>query len=365
MAKSPYNAIAVDLPLPDESRGLDRYENAARIFGSWQQAGVVRKDSDPGFYIYKMSFQDEHEKPQEMTGLLGALGLDLAQAGEIMPHEQTMPKDRKDRLSLLTSTRLNTSPIWGLSLAKGLTAVCRDVLERAGVSNWRARDAKGVLHELWPVTDRGRLGAITELVAASKVLLADGHHRYQTACAHALQSRAENGNRPGSYDLVLAFVVELTEDELSIRAIHRLLKGVPPGRLIELIAPWYRIEMASEDLDRLPSSATAGTIGLFTRDGYSLLYPLPALFEAAEDDLDSSRLMVVLNSLPEHELSYEPGWEAAVAAVRDKKADAAFFLRPVPVEKIESVANGGRLMPPKSTFFYPKPRTGMAFRSLA
>ena len=107
-----------------------------------------------------------------------------------------------------------------------------------------------------------------------------------------------------------------------------------------------------------------GVIGLATRGGFSLLYPLPALEEAAEDDLDSSRLKVALAALGDHELTYQPGWQEALAAVNDGAADAAFLLRPVAVSKIERVAHGGRRMPPKTTFFEPKPRTGMAFRSL-
>jgi uncharacterized protein (DUF1015 family) len=363
-AKSPYNAIAVDLPVPDPQRGLDQYENAAFIFGSWLETGVLRQDALPGFYVYRMTFDDEHGNRRAMTGLLGALGLDLDNSGEIMPHEQTMPKDRKDRLCLLQGTRLNTSPIWGLSLAKGLTALCREALSKAGESKWRATDESGVVHELWPVTGEGQVAAISKLAAGAKVLLADGHHRYQTACSYASESRAANGNLPGPYDLVLALVVELSEEELSIRAIHRLVKGLPSERLLELIEPWYRVDQAPEDFVGLPATPEPGVIGLLTRDGYKLLYPLAALEEAAEDDLDSSRLTVVLNSFPNHELTYEPGWHQAAVAVGDGRADAAFFLRPVPVAKIESVANGGRLMPPKSTFFYPKPRTGMAFRSL-
>jgi len=257
-AKSPYNAIAIDLPVADQGRGLDQYENATWIFGSWLENGVVRQDAVPGFYVYRMTFHDEHGQRRLMTGLLGALGLDLDQAGEIMPHEQTMPKDRQDRLSLLRSARLNTSPIWGLSLAKGLTSACRDALGQAGESKWRATDQAGVVHELWPVTDEGHAAAISKLAASAKVLLADGHHRYQTACTYALESRAANGNLPGPYDLVLAFVVELSEEELSIRAIHRLLEGVPSDRLNELLAPWYRTESAPEDLVGLPATSTPG-----------------------------------------------------------------------------------------------------------
>lgn len=361
---SPYNAIYIDLPLPDESRGLDRYENAARTFNSWLENGVVRSDPRAAFYLYQMTFHDDRGRRRSMTGLLCALGLDLEGRGDVLPHEQTMPKDRLDRLSLLRTTRLNTSPIWGLSLARGLTDVCREALLDLGAADFRATDESGVVHELWAVTDEARVAQICELGKSAQVLLADGHHRYQTACMYARQCRENNGGKPGPYDLTLAFVVELSEDELSIRAIHRLIKGVPADQLIELVSQWFRVEPAPEDLVALPATSTPGVIGLFTHDGYKLLYPLNSLLEASDEDLDSSRLEVVLASLPDHDITYEPGWHEAVVAVRENRADAAFFLRPVAVEKIEAVAETGRLMAPKSTFFHPKPRTGMAFRSL-
>jgi uncharacterized protein (DUF1015 family) len=363
-ARSPYNAILIDLPSDDISSGIDQYENAARTFHRWLDNGIVRPDPAPGLYAYRMTFHDERGRRRTMTGLLGALGLDLSGSGQVMPHEQTIPKDRQDRLSLLRSTRLNTSPIWGLSLAKGLTSACQEALSQFETPSWRATDDAGVVHELWPITDERQVAGISELCASDKVLIADGHHRYKTACTYAEECRSKNGDRPGPYDLVLAFIVELSEDELSIRAVHRLVKGLPPERLSELVTRWFRIEPAPEDLVALPATSAPGVIGLLTREGYKLLYPLPALEKQAEDDLDSSRLSVVLDSLPDHEVTYEPGWHEAAIAVRDAKADAAFLLRPVPVTKIESVAYGGRLMPPKSTFFHPKPRTGMAFRSL-
>ena len=158
------------------------------------------------------------------------------------------------------------------------------------------------------------------------MLIADGHHRYETACTYAAEVRARQRRHAGPYDLVLAFVVELSEEELSIRAIHRLVTGCPPGQLTELLASLFRIEPAPEDLWRCPPRRRPGSSGLLTRDGFWLLHPLPALAEAAEDDLDSSRLAVVLGGLADHELSYQPGWHEAVAAVRDGRADAAFLL---------------------------------------
>jgi uncharacterized protein (DUF1015 family) len=361
---SPYNAIHVELPVPDPVGGLDQYENAARIFHGWLDAGVVRRDAQAGFCLYRMTFPDERGQLRVMTGLLGALGLDLQGAGDVLAHEQTIPKDRLDRLSILRSTRLNTSPIWVLSLAKDLTGACREALSQITEKSWRTTDPAGVVHEVWPVTDARWVAEITALVAGGPVLIADGHHRYETACAYASECRAANGGRPGPYDLALAFVVELSEEELSIAAIHRLVKGIAARQLEDVLTSFFRIEPAGENLVALPPTSAPGEVALFTRDGFKLLQPLPALLQAAEDDLDVSRLKVALGSLPAHELTYEVGWHSAVAAVRTGRADAAFLLSPVPVTRIARGAQDGRRMPPKSTYFQPKPRTGMAYRSL-
>ena len=114
------------------------------------------------------------------------------------------------------------------------------------------------------MTDEHRLAEITALGASAPVLIADGHHRYETACTYATECRTRNGDRPGPYDLALAFVVELSEEELSIRAVHRLVKGISPDHLEDLIAPFFRIEPAPEDLVALPATAAPGVIGLFT-----------------------------------------------------------------------------------------------------
>jgi uncharacterized protein (DUF1015 family) len=237
-------------------------------------------------------------------------------------------------------------------------------VSEAGETRLRTIDGAGVVHSLWPLGDRSRVAQIEALASTAPVLIADGHHRYETACIYAEEVRKSNGDRPGPHDLVMAFIVELSEEELSIRAIHRLVRGVPAGRLTELLSSLFRVEPAPDDLVALPATTAPGVVGLATPEGFWLLYPLPAVYEAAEDDLDSARLAVALAALGDVEVSYQPGWHQAIAAVREGRADAAFLLRPVAVAKIESVAHGGRRMPPKSTFFEPKPRTGMAFRPL-
>ena len=131
-ARSPYNAIHVDLPVADAaSRPRPVRERGSDLPPLARRGRRSPQTRTPAFYVYRMTYHDEHGHRRVMTGLLGALGLDLDGTGQVLPHEQTMPKDRLDRLSLLRSTRLNTSPIWALSLARGLTAACREAIEDA------------------------------------------------------------------------------------------------------------------------------------------------------------------------------------------------------------------------------------------
>ncbi len=366
-AKSDFNAIHVELPEPDEAAGIDRYEHAARLLQAWSAEGAVRRDHGPGLYVYRMGYDDEQRRRRTTTGVLGALGLDPDERGEVLPHEQIMAKDMQDRLSLLRACKTNLSPIWGLSLAKGLSASCVEAAEAAEAAGRRpfAATIDGVEHEAWPVHDPALVAAIGALAATAPVLIADGHHRYATACAYAAETRAGNGDRPGGHDLVLTFLVELSEDELAVRPIHRLLVGLDPATVPELFARWFEVsEAPGEDTELVAAMARTGALGLVTSDATYLLQPKATLRSLADDDLDSSLLRAALDTFPPHGLAYQPGLPAARAEVGAGRAVAAVLLNPVTVAQIERVAEGGRRMQPKSTYFYPKPRTGMAFRPL-
>jgi uncharacterized protein (DUF1015 family) len=362
-AKSPYNAINVELPVADPLTGLDSYENAARIVDRWTRAGVLKADPRACLYLYRMSYLDAEQRPRSTTGVLGALGIDLDGPCEVLPHEQTVPKDRADRLSLLRSTRLNTSPIWVLSPVDGLTSACNELAAQSDGPSWRAKDAAGVLHEIWPVAAERDIANLAGLVATAPVLIADGHHRYRTACAYDAECRKLGRELPGTNDHVLALVVELSADQLRVGAIHRLVKGLEPGLIEDKLASYFSVEDAPDPLPDL-TTMPSGTIVFGSEQGFKLLRALPALAQAAEDDLDSSRLAVALADLPALEVSYEPSFDAALDALREGRAQGAFLLNPVSVERIRQVAHGGRLMAPKTTYFAPKPLTGMVFRSL-
>lgn len=349
------NAIHVELPEDDAATGTNKYDAAARLLRSWLSEGIVRRDPLPSMYTYRMV-----EPAGAMTtGVIGALECE-SPGGDVLPHEQTIPKDKSDRLDLLRACHANLSPIWGLSLAKGLSKT----FEPAGVPLRSATDDAGVLHELWVIDDSEKIESVSRAVAESPVVIADGHHRYETAVAYRAERRARRGDAPGDYDLVMALIVELAEDQLSVGAIHRLISGIPGDiRLPDVMSRWFEIESAGATNEELVGGLVrSATLTLVTAGETWALTPRPGTFEAASSDLDSSLVAVALEDLPQSAVSYVHAWPEALASVREGRADAALLLRPVSVAQISEWAHARRRMPPKSTYFHPKPRTGMVFR---
>jgi uncharacterized protein (DUF1015 family) len=354
------NAVLVELPEPDLRGGRDRYQVAAALFNRWQAEGLLRPDPTPCLYPYRMT----DTSGRASTGVIGALGLaEPGQESDILPHEQTLPKPKSDRLDLLRATRANLSPIWGLSMRHGLTATF-DPTEDEPIAD--AYDDDGVRHQLWVLDDRDAIDAITAAVAEAPVVIADGHHRYQTSLTYQAECRAGNGGAPGPYDLVLALIVELAEDQLTVGAIHRTIAGLPPDfDLPAACAPWFDVVRAGAADERTLGALTeAHSLALVTGGGAYLLLPLEATYEAAGSDLDSSLVAVLLSHLPPHESLHRHSVAEAIGALDDGEAQAAFLLRPVTVTQIESWAAERKQMAPKTTYFSPKPRTGMVFRSL-
>jgi uncharacterized protein (DUF1015 family) len=357
--RSPYNSVRVELPR--DQPGRNRYEVARDLLEAWQREGVLATDPAPAFYGHRMTFSDETGRTRHSLGVIGALGLATPGSGDILPHEHTTPKAKSDRLQLLTATATNLSPIWGLSLASGLSAVIGSVPGSAD----NATDPDGVVHELWAITDPAAIESISDSVASAPVVIADGHHRFETALAYQTERREKGPERPGPSDFVMALVVELSEEQLSVRAIHRLLTGLPAGLDLAdaleasfVVSPTDPVDATIGD--RMTS---AGALALVTPQGTWLMQPRPELVAAAAQDLDSSRLDVALAPLPPHQLTYQHGWDLANTAVAKGEAQAAVLLRPASVDKIAATGRGGQRMPPKTTFFWPKPRTGLVFRS--
>jgi uncharacterized protein (DUF1015 family) len=354
------NAVNVELPEPDHRAGLDRYANAASQFRRWQEEGILVRDPAPALYAYRMTSDAGHAT----SGVIGALGIDDESAESILLHEETLPKAKSDRLELLAATRANLSPVWGLSLNPGLTKAA----EPTGQPQAEAVDTGGVTHRLWVIEDAEVIAAVRDSVGSSPVVMADGHHRYETARTYRRLRQAEvgpDGRDPGA-DLVMALIVEMTEDQVEVGPIHRALSGLPDGLdLVDACSSWFDLTRVGDfDLRTTSALGASGALALVMASGTWILSPKDGTPEAAGSALDSSMVALVIAELPDHELEYVNSWEDAVLAVADGRAQAVMLLRPVTVDQITEWALAGHRMPPKTTYFHPKPATGMVFRTL-
>ncbi len=372
VARHPASAILIDLPLaPDASADSatdaspDVYAIAADTLHQWLDDGVLRRDDAPAFYGYRMSYTDEHGRRRHTTGVFGALALSRPDEGFILPHEFTTPKAKSDRLHLTQATQANLSAVWGLTASPGLTALLEN--GSAPTSTWV--DEADVEHQLWAITDVDQQAAISAIADATPVVIADGHHRYETTLTYRDEQRVAHqtdadGVTPGAESMLL-YLVELAEEELSVLPIHRLIDGLPDDLdLVEALRPFFDVTPAGPiGADISDRMAAAGALTLVLPDGAWFLQPRPEAMVGVRD-LDTSRLDVALAALPTHELRFQHGVNHVVDQVAAGEAQAGVLLRPVTVAQIIGIAHGGERMPPKTTFFHPKPRTGVVFRLL-
>ncbi len=354
---------SVRLILPRATVALDAYSTAAQTLAAWRADDVVRADAHPALYPYRMIAPRAQGPAHTTVGVIGALALpDDGPGGGVLPHERTLPKARSDRLALLQATRANLDPIWVLSLAIGLT----DLLEPFEVVE-TALDPQGVRHELGIIDDPERTAALRALLVGADAVLADGHHRFETACSY----RRELGDSPGA-DAIMCLAVELDDAQLDVRPFHRIVEG-PPADLRRRLASTFAVRDAGPATPDsigavLAEMATTGSMGLVDADGVAVLDPK---VDALEDALaatpeclhgvDSARFDVAIRPhLGDAALRYRSG--TAVEMLGDD--EAAVLLRGVEVGEIRAAAAEHVLMPEKTTYFAPKPRTGMVMRCL-
>jgi len=368
MARSPYNMVRLEMP---EGLGLpgsgDAGPRAARAtLDAWRAAGVLRRDPEPAFYGYRTTAPPGRHPARHTVGVVGSLTLEPPGVG-ILPHEETTPGSRAGHSRLLPALRVNVSPIWVLSPTAGLADLAAGAGESSPVVA-HALDEDGVLHEIWRITDPDRIEAIGRLVGSAPLVLADGHHRYETAMAYH-EARVAGGHVDDSGSAALmAYVVELSEEQLHVQAIHRLVLGLAePSRLLTALTPLFSLEpTARPDPSISERMASAGAPAVVTGRGTWLAHPRADPTTPA-DDLDSQRVDAALSevvAVPGVSIAYQHGWEAVSAAVAAGQADAALLLRPPTLRQILELSRDGHRMPPKTSFFWPKPRSGLVLREL-
>ena len=349
-SRSKHNIVNIDLPVGDEP-----YLEAAKRFKSWQDSGVLVLDETPSFTLYRMKFTDSEGKSRQTVGIIGALKIEPPDSQEVLPHEQTTPKAKTDRLELTRATQANLSPIWGLSLTTGLTTA----LVEPGDSLGAFTDEHNVQHIVERVSNKARCAVISKLISQSPVVIADGHHRY--AISRTFSAEATNLAEANS---VMCYINELVDEQLSVAAIHRLYSGASYDDLKATLAKSFETRPIAKVTDTIISEMAQNQhLTLIAVDGSGLaLTPKPQELSGVRQ-LDSALLEHALQNCA-HEVSYQHGLSEVRQQLATKKYTAAVLIRPVSVAEIQRTAHEGLLMPPKSTFFTPKLQTGLVIRQL-
>jgi uncharacterized protein (DUF1015 family) len=373
VSRSPYNVVEIDLPRADG----DPYAHAAEVFEAWQRDGILVRDEQPAIWALAQDYTGPDGVRRTRHGLFARVGIEDYGPGKVRPHERTHPGPKEDRLKLTRATRANLSPIFSLyddppGAAWGAVAPHLD-----GAPWGEVTDEDGTTHRLWRVADPDAAAAVTQALAGAELLIADGHHRYETARVY---------QQEGGADHVLMCLVALQDPGLTVFPTHRLITGLDQERREALRAAlerdWESTPIDAAELE--PTGDGPVRMGYYdAHDKRPLMLTLrdPSIADAALPDkpepyrrLDTAVLeaLILKGALGMSEddishfngLGYARSTDQAREQVESGAAEAAFFMRGTPVEQVRDVAGAGESMPPKSTYFFPKVLTGMVFNPL-
>ncbi|MHB8531812.1 MAG: DUF1015 domain-containing protein [Solirubrobacteraceae bacterium] len=384
LARSPFNVVAVDLPRA-EGDG-DRYQAAAELFESWQLQGALVRDPEPALWAHTQDYSGPDGVARTRRGFFCRVRIDGYGAGRVRPHERTHPGPKEDRLRLTRATRANISPIFSLysdpgQSAWGALSPATEQRPWAEVS-----DGDGTVHRLWRVSDPAAIAAVQAATADAELLIADGHHRYETMDAYAQELGGE-----GEHRYILMCLVALEDPGLTIFPTHRLVRGLDSPRqeaLAEALRRDFEIaevpleQIAPEPQDDRPTPLQMGYVDSHFKRAFRLTLKDQSIADAAlaghskpYRHLDTGVLetLILKNALgmSDDDISHFNGMfyardtDEAIAMVDSGEYDAAFIMRPTPVRQVRELAAEGENMPPKSTFFYPKLLTGLLFNPLS
>jgi len=376
-AQSPYNVVELDLP--------ESYEGAARTLEQWRENGVLVREDEPAMWVLRQDYTAPDGSSRTRTGFFARVRVEDYGAGRIRPHERTHPGPREDRLRLTRATHANLSPIFSLFPDAGGAA--REALDRATSEEPFAdvTDHEGTRNVLWRVADPDLVAALQGALADVELLIADGHHRYETARAYADEVGGE-----GDHRYVLMLLVALEDPGLLVFPTHRLLTGLREDSEKQIaIRDAARRDFEIEPLEdkRELEPATNGTAMAFgymdahfkqpyrmtlkdQRIADEALADMPEPYRRLDTAVLEALFLRGALGMSEDDISHLRGLDYskdladAIERVESGSADAGFFMRATPVEQVREVAATGEPMPPKSTYFYPKVPTGLVFNPL-
>jgi uncharacterized protein (DUF1015 family) len=337
LAASPFNVVRLILP--------DSSDEAARLFADWQRDGVLVQEPEEAIWWLRQDYEGPDGVRRTRQGLVASLKVAPYETGIVRPHERTYPGPKQSQLELLRAVRASLSPI--LLLYDDPECQPRRVFEPFAVGDpvFEAVDGTSV-NRLWRVTDPEAIREAAAALQDKSLVIADGHHRYETA----LDYHAEEGSESSAY--TMAVLANTHGEGLTIFPTHRVYRELSPNGDFPVKRPTSAPLEALGELERLPRDHPAFV--LYERSG-TWIVEAPG-----EDVVDTA----VVDRLASDGVIYTPRAEEAVALVDSGTAQAACLLRAPTIEQVTATARAGETMPQKSTYFYPKLLSGLLFHKV-
>ena len=393
--KHPHNVIRLILNRVQDTddEAENRYSRAAREFRRWQKDGVLQREPDPALYVYHQQFESEGVT-YTRHGFMGRVRLQRFGEGNIYPHEETHSAAKADRLRLTKATRTNLSQIFGLY--PDPENEVQEILEEAivNVHPIEATDHLGVVHKLWPVTDVKVISEVTAALGPKPMFVADGHHRYETACNYRDELGVDDNH---AANFVLTMCVGMSDSGMIVLPTHRLFRGFPPmasQQVTEKIGPYFDIERqqsgpahADDVWTQIEAEGNQGQLGLFCpQDKTWVVASLNAQGQTKMAEISTDRsqdwqglgvsvlhrlvmeTLLGLGDLPKPDYVHLVSELIERMPIGDESGQPyglAALVMPATLEHIRRISEHGERMPAKSTYFYPKLLSGLVFHTLS
>jgi uncharacterized protein (DUF1015 family) len=350
LRSDPVNTIHIELP---QGSDKEKFKKAARCLRSWFKRGLLIQDSTSAFYLIEENFK-LGGKSLRRIGLLGALGLESSSARDVTAHEQTLAKPKSERLELLKTLRLNTSPIFGLF--PDSNGALRREFSRIIHQNPIARGRlQGVSYRLWRVDDPRLNDRLQGLLGKKKILLADGHHRFKVARGYY----EETGDKRA--DSILAYFCAEENGGLAVLPTHRVVQTPGLGQAVETLCRVKKCATLAQLMRKLAAVRDLRAFGFYDK-GFFLAVPRRP--GGCRSGLGVEWIgRQLLAQTPPDQIRYTKDAGEAVSWARKSKG-AALILKPFPASQIRKAVSKSGLLPPKSTYFYPKVPAGLVFKPL-